>query len=284
MTFKAGLLALLASLLLAPVLALAALVDVPAFSAHVVDLTQTLSASEQSELEAKLSNYQQTKGSQIAILLVPTTQPEAIEQYAIRVVDEWKLGRENVDDGILMLIAKDDRKIRIEVGYGLEGAVTDLYAKRIVSQTMTPYFKQGDFAGGIEIAVNQLIGLIDGEPLPAPTKQAVNADQLEGMMPLLLFVGLISGMMLRGVFGTFFGSALNGGLIGAIVFFVGLSIVGAGVLGIIAFFFTIMMGNRGVNGYGGFPIGGGFGGGLGGGGFGGGMGGGFGGGGASGSW
>lgn len=284
MTFKAGLLALLASLLLAPVLALAALVDVPAFSAHVVDLTQTLSASEQSELEAKLSNYQQTKGSQIAILLVPTTQPEAIEQYAIRVVDEWKLGRGNVDDGILMLIAKDDRKIRIEVGYGLEGAVTDLYAKRIISQTMTPYFKQGDFAGGIEIAVNQLIGLIDGEPLPAPTKQAVNADQLEGMMPLLLFGGLISGMMLRGVFGTFFGSALNGGLIGAIVFFVGLSIVGAGVLGIIAFFFTIMMGNRGVNGYGGFPIGGGFGGGLGGGGFGGGMGGGFGGGGASGSW
>jgi uncharacterized protein len=283
LTFKAGLLTLLATLLLVSQLTLAALVEVPVFSAHVVDLTQTLSASQQSALEEKLRNYQETKGSQIAVLLVPTTQPEAIEQYAIRVADEWKVGRKNIDDGILVLIAKDDRKMRIEVGYGLEGAVTDLYAKRIISEIMTPYFKQGDFAGGLDAATNQLISLIDGEPLPAPTKQHGNADQLEGMMPLLLFGGLISGMMLRGVFGTFFGSALNGGLIGTIVFFVGLSIVGAGVLGVIAFFFTIMMGNRGVNGYGVYPTSGGFGGSLGGG-FGGGMGGGFGGGGASGSW
>jgi uncharacterized protein len=287
LSFKAGLSTLLAAFLFASQLTLAALVDVPVFSGHVVDLTKTLSASQQSELAEKLSNYQETKGSQIAVLLVPTTQPEAIEQYAIRVVDAWKVGRKMIDDGILVLIAKDDRNMRIEVGYGLEGAVTDLYAKRIVSEIMTPYFKQGDFAGGIDAATNQLIGLIDGEPLPAPTKQHGNTDQLEGMMPLLLFGGLISGMMLRAVFGTFFGSALNGGLVGAIVFFVGLSIVGAGVLGVIAFFFTIMMGNRGVNGYGGYPMGGGFGGGLGGGlggGFGGGMGGGFGGGGASGSW
>ncbi len=282
--FKTGLLTLLVTLLLASQLALAALVEVPAFSAHVVDLTQSLSPSQQAALEEKLANFQSTKGSQIAVLIVPTTQPEAIEQYAIRVVDLWKVGREKIDDGLLVLVAKDDRKMRIEVGYGLEGAVTDLYAKRIISETMTPYFKQGDFAGGIDAAINLLIGLIEGEPLPSPTRPKVNNSQLEDLLPMLLFGGLISGMMLRGIFGTFFGSAINGGLIGTVVFFIGLSILGAGVLGVIAFFFTMMMGSRGIGGYGGFPTGGGFGGGSGGGGFSGGMGGGFGGGGASGSW
>lgn len=272
---KTGLLTLLATVLLASQPALAALVEVPAFSAHVVDLTQTLSASQQEALEGKLASFQATKGSQIAVLMVPTTQPEAIEQYAIRVVDEWKVGREKIDDGLLVLVAKDDRKMRIEVGYGLEGAVTDLYAKRIISETMTPHFKQGDFAGGIDATVNQLIGLIEGEPLPAPAQPKISANQLEDLLPMLLFGGLISGMMLRGIFGTFFGSAINGGLIGAIVFFIGLSILGASVLGVIAFFFTMMMGNRGGGAYGGFPTSGGFGGGLGGG---------FGGGGASGSW
>lgn len=275
-------------LLLASQLALAAMVEVPAFTARVIDLTQTLSASEQEALEAKLKSFEEAKGSQIAVLIVPTTQPDEIEQYAIRVVDEWKVGRKDVDDGVLLLIAKDDRKMRIEVGYGLEGAIPDLYAKRIISEMMAPRFKQGDFAGGIAVATNQLMGLIDGEPLPAPSKQKVGARQIEDLLPMLLFGGMISGMMLRGVFGTFFGSALNGGLVGSIVFFIGLSLFGAGILGVIAFFFTMMMGNRG-GGLGGYPmggggLGGGGRGGFGGGGFGGGMGGGFGGGGASGSW
>lgn len=272
--------------MIASQLTFAALVEVPAFSARVIDLTQTLSSSQQATLEAKLQAFEEAKGSQIAVLLVSTTQPEAIEQYAIRVVDQWKVGREKIDDGILVLVAKEDRKMRIEVGYGLEGAVTDLYAKRIISETMTPRFKQGDFAGGIDAATNQLMGLIDGEPLPAPTKPSVNVGQMEDLLPMLLFGGLITGMILRGIFGTFFGSALNGGLIGTIVFLIGLSLLGAGILGVLAFFFTMMMGNRGVNGYGGYPTGGGGfgGGGLGGGGFGGDMGGGFGGGGASGSW
>ncbi len=282
--FKISLLTLVAALLIVSKLALAALVEVPNFSAHVVDLTQTLTASQQTALEEKLANFQATKGSQIAVLIVPTTQPEAIEQYAIRVVDTWKVGREKIDDGILVLVAKDDRKMRIEVGYGLEGAVTDLYAKRIISETMTPHFKQGDFAGGLDLAANQLIGLIEGEPLPAPTHAKVGVNQLEDLLPMLLFGGLISGMMLRGIFGTFFGSVINGGLIGIIVFFIGLSILGASVLGLIAFFFTLMMSNRGGGTYTGFPTGSGFGGGLGEGGFSGGMGGGFGGGGASGSW
>jgi uncharacterized protein len=286
---KTSLIALFATLTLVSQLAFA-LVEVPAFTGHVVDLTQTLSASQQSALASKLANFQREKGSQVAVLLVPTTQPEAIEQYAIRVVDQWKVGRQDIDDGLLVLIAKEDRKMRIEVGYGLEGAVTDLYAKRIISETMTPYFKRGDFAGGIDQAVNQVIGLIDGEPLPAPTRQHQNGGQLWDMLPMLLFGGMISGMFLRGMFGTFFGSALNGGLIGTIVFFIGLSLLGASVFGVIAFIFTMMMGGRGMNGYSGHPrrgggLGGGYGGGgLGGGGFGGGMGGGFGGGGASGSW
>lgn len=275
-------------LLLASQLALAAMVEVPAFTARVIDLTQTLSASEQEALEAKLKSFEEAKGSQIAVLIVPTTQPDEIEQYAIRVVDEWKVGRKDVDDGVLLLIAKDDRKMRIEVGYGLEGAIPDLYAKRIISEMMAPRFKQGDFAGGIAVATNQLMGLIDGEPLPAPSKQKMGASQIEDLLPMLLFGGMISGMLLRGIFGTFFGSALNGGLVGSIVFFIGLSLFGAGILGVIAFFFTMMMGNRG-GGLGGYPMGGGGlrgggRGGFGGGGFGGGMGGGFGGGGASGSW
>lgn len=277
---------LFSALFLTSQLTWAALVEVPDFSARVVDLTQTLTASEQSALEDKLKAFEATKGSQIAVLIVPTTQPEAIEQYAIRVVDEWKVGRKDIDDGLLILIAKNDRKMRIEVGYGLEGAIPDLYAKRIITETMTPYFKQGDFAGGIDAAVNQLIGLIEGEPLPAPKKANLSSSQLEGLLPLLLFGGMISGMMLRGVFGTFMGSALNGGLVGTIVFFIGLSLFGAGILGLIAFIFTLMMGGgRGVNGYGGYPTrGGGYSGGFGGGGFSGGLGGGFGGGGASGSW
>ena len=277
---------LFSALLFTSQLTWAALVEVPSFSARVVDLTQTLTASEQAALEDKLKAFEATKGSQIAILLVPTTQPEAIEQYAIRVVDEWKVGRKDVDDGLLILIAKNDRKMRIEVGYGLEGAIPDLYAKRIITETMTPYFKRGDFAGGIDAAVNQLIGLIEGEPLPEPKKVNLNSSHLEGLLPLLLFGGMISGMMLRSVFGTFMGSALNGGLIGAIVFFIGLSLFGAGVLGLIAFIFTLMMGGgRGVNSYSGYPTrGGGYSGGFGGGGFSGGLGGGFGGGGASGSW
>lgn len=285
---------LFAALMMASQISAAALVEVPTFKARVIDQTNTLTSAQQAALEAKLKAFEETKGSQIAVLIVPTTKPEAIEQYSIRVVDDWKVGREKVDDGILVLIAKQDRKMRIEVGYGLEGAVTDLHAKRIIDGLMTPQFRKGDFAGGINAAADALMGLINGEPLPAPVPQRSpngrqgNGNQLDGLLPLLLFGGMISGMFLRGIFGNFLGSAANGGLIGTIVFFIGLSLVGAVVLGFIAFVFTVMMGGRAVNGYGGRSVGGfggGFGGGgFGGGGFGGGMGGGFGGGGASGSW
>lgn len=275
---------LLASCLLFSHFAYAALALIPELTSRVTDLTQTLSAAEQAQLEQKLSTVEAKKGSQIALLIVPTTQPEDIAQYSIRVVEKWKLGREKVDDGLLLLVAKDDRKMRIEVSYGLEGAVPDLYAKRIISEIISPKFKQGDFYGGLDAGLNSLIGLVDGEPLPAPTIAKSNDMGAMDILPLLMFGGLITGLFLRSMFGTFFGSALNGGLIGGVIALLGVALFGAAILGVIAFFITMMLGGRGMNGYsGGVPMGGG---GWSGGGSSnwGGGGGGFGGGGASGDW
>ncbi len=256
-------------------------VAVPPLAHRVTDLTNTLTSEQQSALESRLAQFEQQKGSQIAVLLVPTTQPETIEQYAIRVVDVWKLGRKKVDDGILIIVAKNDHKMRIEVGYGLEGVVPDVIAKRIVAEIMAPHFRQGDFFGGINAAAEQLIALISGEALPVPAAQSAGNGQWEGMLPLLLFGGLIVGALLRAMFGNFLGGAINGGLIGAAVWIFGGSLIVALVLAFIAFVIT-MSGGVGMLpgiGRGGFGRGGGFGGG----GFSGG-GGGFGGGGASGNW
>ena len=267
-------------------LAQAALVEVPELKSRVTDLTQTLSQPQQAALEAKLAAFEQKKGSQIALLIVPTTQPEDIAQYSIRVTDAWKLGREKVDDGILILIATEDRKMRIEVGYGLEGPIPDLTAKRVINEVIAPKFKQGDFYGGLDAGVDRLIGLVDGEPLPEPGSPAFSGMGIQNMLPLLLFGGLISGLFLRSLFGTFPGSALNGGLIGGAVWLFGAALGGAAIFAFAAFIFTMMMGGgRGISGYGGIPMGGGgWGGSSGGNSWGGGGGGGFGGGGASGDW
>ena len=276
---KASLIALCSTLLIVSGFAQAELVAVPTLSTRVTDLTQTLSQAEKAQLEQKLAAFEQQKGSQIAVLIVPTTQPEDIAQYSIRVVDAWKLGRKGVGDGVLLLIAKDDHKMRIEVGRGLEGAIPDLYAKRIISEDIAPKFKQGDFVGGLNAGIEKLIGLVNGEALPAPSKAASGGSGIEGLLPLLLFGGLISGMMLRGMFGTFLGSAFNGGLLGGVVWVLGLALGGATILGVIAFFITVMLGSRG---FGGMPMGGSSGGSSGG--SWGGGGGDFGGGGASGGW
>ena len=281
---KVILIALCSTLLIVSGFAQAEQVAVPTLSARVTDLTQTLSQAEQAQLEQKLAAFEQQKGSQIAVLIVLTTQPEDIAQYAIRVVDAWKLGRKGVGDGVLVLIAKDDHKMRIEVGRGLEGAIPDLYAKRIISEDIAPKFKQGDFVGGLNSGVDKLIGLVNGEALPAPSKAASGSSGIGSLLPLLMFGGLISGMMLRGMFGTFLGSALNGGLLGGVVWMLGLALGGAAILGVIAFFITMMLGSRG---FGGMPMGGSSGGWSGGGSSGGsswGGGGDFGGGGASGGW
>lgn len=251
----------------------------PALLHRVTDLTQTLTPEQQSQLEAQLAAFEQQKGSQIAVLIVPTTAPEAIEQYSIRVVDAWKLGREKPDDGVLVLVAKDDRKMRIEVGYGLEGAIPDLIAKRIISEIMVPSFRQGDFYGGIHHAVKQIIKLISGEQLPAPAQSKPNGGKLWDMLYVLLIGAFVVGGILRAIFGKFLGGVLNGGIIGILIWIFGGSLIVAIVLAIIAFFLTFA-GASGLGHVGGFG-GAGYGGS---GGWRGGGGGGFGGGGASGSW
>ncbi|MDO9234259.1 MAG: YgcG family protein [Methylotenera sp.] len=280
---KASLLVLCAILLFASCNVRAELAAIPAIEKRVTDLTQTLTQDQQSQLEAKLATFEQQKGSQIAVLIVPTTKPEEIEQYSIRVVDAWKLGREKQDDGVLVLVAKNDRKMRIEVGYGLEGAIPDLTAKRIISEIMTPSFKQGDFYGGINNATDKLIGLVSGEQLAPPASPAFNSKSFENMLPILLFGGLILGGILRAMFGNFFGGVLNGGAIGILAWILGGGLLAAILFGIVAFFITLV-GHSGMGQAGGY--GGGYGGGRSSGGsdpFSGG-GGGFGGGGASGDW
>ncbi|MBW8725702.1 MAG: TPM domain-containing protein [Inquilinus limosus] len=281
-------------------------VAVPQLSARVTDLTGTLSVADRQALEAKLAAVEQRKGAQIAILIVPTTGAEMVEQYARRVYDQWKLGRKGVDDGVLLLVAKADRTVRIEPGYGLEGAIPDIAAGRIVREQITPAFRQGDFAGGLGMAVDSLIRLIDGEALPPPPPESRSEspqDLLAYIIPAIL-LGVAVRAMLRGVGlpmplpaggGAIVAGGLGWGLTG-LAFFGAFCAIGAVVLGGIG-------GSLGGPGGGTFStrrgsggFGGGLGGGFGGGGFGGGSGGssgggGFsggggssGGGGASGSW
>lgn len=254
------------------------LAAVPPLTQHVIDTTSTLSANEIAQLDNKLREYEARKGSQIAVLIVPSSQPETIEQYALRVAEQWKLGRKKVDDGAILVVAKDDRTLRIEVGYGLEGALNDATAKRIIDEIIVPYFKQGDFYRGIDAGVERILKVIEGEPLP-PVSQAAEAPKQ--WLPIALISAFVVGGILRSLFGRVFGSLITGGVIAIIVWFLVGLLVSSMIAGVLAFLFTLMSG--GGSRFGGGFGGGGFGGGFGGGGFGGG-GGGFGGGGASGRW
>src|ERR1700761_9128960 len=149
----------------------AADVAVPPLSGRVVDQTGTLSADDAAALTQRLKDLETRKGAQVAVLIVPTTQPEAIEQFSIRVAEAWKVGRRKIDDGALLVVAKEDRKLRIEVGYGLEGALPDVTARRIIDEIIVPHFRTGDFAGGISAGVDRIIRIIDGEPLPKPAPE-----------------------------------------------------------------------------------------------------------------
>lgn len=260
-------------------------VAVPPLKSHVTDLTGTLTPQQINELEATLMNFEKASGSQIAVLIVPTTKPEEIEQYSIRVVDQWKLGRKKIDDGILLLIAKDDHKVRIEVGYGLEGAVPDAIAKRIIEEVIIPSFKNGDYSGGINAGVNTLIKVISGEPLPAPKETGTN--KITGSSDLWVYIFFIAaaiGIFFQKIFGKLLGSLIVSVLVGLVAWFFIDIIIAAVIIGIIAFFLMLWIGSDGGK-YGGGGWGGGWGGGSGGGSsWGGGGGGGFGGGGSSGSW
>ena len=279
------------------------LAPIPDLKARVTDTTGTLTPDQVASLEAKLASFEQTKGSQVAVLVVPTTQPEEIDQYSIRVVEKWKLGRTKVDDGVLLIVALNDRRMRIEVGYGLEGALPDATANRIIQQDIGPQFKRGDYYGGINTGVDRILRVIEGEPLPEPelSPPSHGVPGLFNFLPFLLVFAFIGGTIFRAIFGRVLGSVATGGLVGFIVWMlIGLLGISVGT-GILAFIVSLVAGSGGgprgggngwysrrhgggwgyPGGFGGGGMGGG--GGFGGGGFGGG-GGGFGGGGASGGW
>jgi uncharacterized protein len=271
------------------------LAPVPQLQSPVTDLTGTLTADQRNQLDQRLRAFETEKGTQIAVLIVGSTQPETIEQYSLRVVEAAKLGRRKIDDGILLLIARDDRAVRIEVGYGLEGAVPDVMANRIIEQVIVPRFRSNDYYGGIDEAVTRLIALVQGEPLPEPErKPAMPSGQgIGSVLPVLLMLVFVGGAILRGIFGSFGGAAVTGGVAGVIAWLLTSVTVIAFGAAVIAFIVTLLGGGGGGGGWsnrrgwgGGFGGFGGFGGGGFGGGGGGWSGGGgsFGGGGASGRW
>jgi len=290
--------ALLASLVLVASAVAQDVVPVPPLAGRVTDLTGTLKADQVADLERSLAAFEARKGSQIAVLMVPTTRPEDIAEYSIRVADQWKVGRKKVDDGLIVVVAKNDHKLRIEVGYGLEGAIPDIVARRVIRETIAPHFVEGDFYGGLKAGTDQLIKLVDGEKLPPPPQRGTQAPgqgvDLQSLFVILLVVIVVVGGILTKVLGRFFGSAATGGVAGFIALAIAGTMIAAVAAGILAFLLTLVLGGVGGalaggrrGGWGGGPwIGGGSGGSWGGGGGGGwsGGGGGFGGGGASGRW
>lgn len=255
---------------------------VPPLSGHVNDQATLLDDQRRTDLEQKLSAFEARKGSQLAVLIVRSTAPEPIEQFALRVAEQWKLGRKKIDDGAILVVAKDDRALRIEVGYGLEGALNDATAKRIISEVIVPRFQQQDFAGGIEAGVDRMIRVVDGEPLPASSPRAADeSGDIASYFPMVFAAAIVLGGVLRALLGRLPGALATGGVVAIGVFVVAGAVSLALAAGVIALLVSLFGGwgllgmGRGAGGRAGAGgLGGGFRGG----------GGGFGGGGASGRW
>lgn len=257
------------------------LAPIPALNSPVTDLAGLLTADQAARLDADLRAFEARKGSQIAVLIVPTTRPESMEQYSIRVAEKWKLGRKKVDDGALLVVAKDDRTLRIEVGYGLEGALNDVTAKRIIEEVIVPRFKSNDFGGGIAAGIDSIAKVADGEPLPSVDRRGRGRgrgdDVPRQLLPMALIGALALGSVLRTVFGRTAGSVVTGGIVGGAAWLLAGSMAAAFAAATLAFALTLVGASRLAGlylGHGGGHRGGGWGGG----------GGGFGGGGASGRW
>ncbi len=221
-----------------------AAVAVPPLTGPVVDQTGTLSSGEIASLTQTLKSFSARKGSQIAVLIVPTTESEAIEQFSIRVAEAWKIGRKKIDDGALLVIAKNDRHLRIEVGYGLEGALTDVTTKRIINEDITPRFNAGDFVGGVWAGVNRMIRVIDGEKLPAPEpphwqSSSRSFDPTDLFNPFLIIPVLLFGSLLRSMLGRLAGSAATGGLVTLAAWYFFGSLLAAAIAGAIASIFVM---------------------------------------------
>jgi len=221
-----------------------ALVAVPPLSGRVVDQTGTLTAGDIASLTQALQDLETRKGSQVAVLIVPTTDGEAIEQYALRVAEAWKIGRKKIDDGALLVIAKNDRRLRIEVGYGLEGALTDATTKRIIDEDITPKFKAGDFGGGVAAGVDKMVRIVNGEKLPEPEpphwqdSQSFNLEDL--FNPFLIIPAIFFGGLLRSLLGRLLGSAAAGALTALIAWFMVGSVMAAVIAGGIASLFVLI--------------------------------------------
>ena len=224
---------------LAPALANVA---VPPLVGRVVDQTGTLSSGDVATLNQTLRNFEARKGSQIAVLIVPTTDGEAIEQFSLRAAETWKIGRKKIDDGALIVVAKNDRHLRIEVGYGLEGALTDVTSKRIIDEVITPKFKSGDFAGGVSAGVNRIIRVIDGEKLPGVEPQHWQAPSLLSHIDpvFALFVLFGFGAIMRNVLGALLGATVTGGVVGVLAWFISGS-VGAALLATVMVFMMALV-------------------------------------------
>lgn len=267
--------------------------SVPALKKRVTDLTATLSPADEARIEARLKEFETKKGAQLAVLIVDSTQPEPAFDYATRVFTEWKLGRKGVDDGVLFLVAKSDRKMQMLTGPGISGSLTDAMSKRIIAEIVAPKFRAGDFAGGVDDGVAKMIAVIDGELLPLPAQKRVSTKSsggYESFIVLAIFAAMFVGPMLRAVLGRFLGATATGGVTGAAAWFIAGGLALPIVAGVIVFGAVLLMGSIGGRGglgggwIGGGGFGGGGGGGLGGGGGFSGGGGGFDGGGASGDW
>ena len=219
-------------------------VAVPPLVGRVVDQTGTLSSSELDSLQQTLRAFEARKGSQIAVLIVPTTAPETIEQYSLRVAEAWKIGRKKIDDGAILVVAKNDHRLRVEVGYGLEGALTDITSKRIIDEIITPRFRNGDFAGGISAGVDRIIRVIDGEKLPAPELthrqgSTRSFDPTDLFNPFLIIPVLLFGGVMRTMLGRLLGSAAAGGLVALIAWFFFGSLLAAALSGVVASIFVM---------------------------------------------
>lgn len=228
---------------------------VPALTARVIDQTGTLSEADKAALEAKLAAYERDKGSQIVVLMVPTTQPEDIASYAHRVASSWKIGRRDVGDGVLLIVAKDDRRMRIEVAKKLEGALPDLAVARILDQTMKPQFRTGNYAGGLSAALDQITRVIDGEELPPMQTDPVGRGkgQVDWALVLVIVImgSLAGGSLLKDAMGRVLGSLATGALTGGLVFWISGLVFMAGVAGVASLFLTLLSGLGGPGGGGG---------------------------------
>jgi uncharacterized protein len=233
--------AILLALLLGWAFSAFADVAVPQLTGRVVDRTGTLSSGDIATLSQKLSDFEMRKGSQLAVLIVPTTDPETIEQFSIRVAEVWKIGRKKVDDGAILVVAKNDHHVRIEVGYGLEGALTDVTSRRIIDEVITPKFREGDFAGGISAGAERMMRVVDGEPLPAPSRSVnfANLDDIGPLVPVGLFASLVVGGFLRALLGRLLGSVATGSAVGLLALLIlgsaGIALL-AGVIGFVLSF------------------------------------------------